>query len=283
MNATTLRSTRRAGFFVADWATFPRALLATAGSYFRRAMSYTINVIRIPLWPLSMFAVAWLAWEASGREAVAGTDVAGFLLAGMVGQIAWISSVWGGGASIDEERFEGTIAALFLSPASRVAMILGCGLGNLLFLLPSLAVVVVFGLLIGARTNIADPLAAGLGLLAIIVASVAMGLLLAALFVLTRRANLAANVIQHPVNLLAGFIIPRDELPGVLRALSDALPVAHAVDAFRAATVAGASRGEVSGALVLSFALSGGCLLLGAVGLRKVERLARRNGQLDLF
>jgi ABC-2 type transport system permease protein len=121
------------------------------------------------------------------------------------------------------------------------------------------------------------------GLLALVVASLAMGILLAAFFVLSRRANLMANFIQHPINLLAGFIIPRAELPGWLRPFSDVLPIAHAVDAFRASTLAGASLVDIGGTLIWSLSLSGAFVLIGTLGIRRIEHAAKRTGQLELF
>lgn len=122
-----------------------------------------------------------------------------------------------------------------------------------------------------------------LAALMLLVAALAMGFLLASFFVLTRRANLMANVIQHPLYLLGGFMIPRDELPGWLHAISQALPIAHATDAFRASMLASASVGDIAGALLASLATSAGFMLIGLLGLRRVEHAAKRAGQLDLF
>jgi len=170
-----------------------------------------------------------------------------------------------------------------MSPANRIAIIIGHGIGGLIFLLPSMAVVALLGWLTGADLDIAHPLAAAIGLLTLVTASLAMGILLAAFFVLSRRANLMANFIQHPVNLLGGFIIPRAELPDWLYRLSSALPIAHAVDAFRASTLSGASVSDISGPVAWSLGLSALFALVGAMGIRRIEHAAKRSGQLELF
>jgi ABC-type multidrug transport system permease subunit len=118
---------------------------------------------------------------------------------------------------------------------------------------------------------------------ALLAASVGTGLLLAAFFVLSRRANLMANVVQHPISLLAGFIVDRSELPGWLHVVSDCLPVAHALDAFRASTLTGASFSNVAESVALAFGLAVVYALIGAYGTRRVEHAAKRGGQLDLF
>lgn len=269
--------------WVSERARFWTALRSTTRMNLIQLCAYVINIIRMPLGPLMLFAVAWFAYNASGRTTIGGTNVAGFLLVGMVAQICWSAAVWGGGSAIENERYEGTIAALFLSPVNRMAVVIGHGFAGLIFLLPSMAVVALLGIVTGADANISDPLAAALGLVTIVVASLAMGVLLAAFFVLTRRANLMANFIQHPINLLAGFIVPRAELPGWLHALSDTLPIAHALDAFRASTLTGASLSDIGGSAAASLLLSGAFALVGAMGIRRIEHAAKRTGQLELF
>jgi ABC-2 type transport system permease protein len=260
-----------------------QTVTATTSSSFKRSTAYLVNVIRAPLGPLVMFIVMYLSWDIAGYQTVNGINLPGFLLVGLVGSLTWSASVWSGGSALDSERWEGTIAALFLSPANRVAVIMGHGIGGLVYLLPSAVVVIIIGLITGASFNLTDPLAAFAGFVALICASLATGLLLAALFILSRRANVMANAIQHPVNLLGGFVLPRDELPGWLHAISDLLPVSHALDAFRAATLSGASLNDVAPQLAAACVACAACTLLGILGLRRIEHVAKRGGQLDLY
>jgi ABC-2 type transport system permease protein len=265
------------------WRHLLQTVAATARLSFLRSTAYLINIIRIPLAPLVLYAVAYLSYQAAGRDTVDGVAVSGFLLIGMFGQVMVMSAVWETGSAIENERWEGTIAALFLSPASRIAVIAGHGLGGLLFLVPSLLVVALLGVAIDAELNIASPLAASLSAFMLLVSALALGFLLAAFFVLSRRANLMANVIQHPLALLGGFIVPRTEFPGWLHTLSEAVPIAHAVDAFRLSTLSAGSLSDVAPALLGCALASAACLLAGILGLGRVEHAAKRSGQLDLY
>lgn len=256
---------------------------STSVTSFKRMTAYIINVIRIPIFPAGMFLTSYIAWNAANVETIDGVNVSGFLLAGMIGLICWSSSVWWSGSAIENERYEGTIAALFLTPASRVAVVIGHGLGGLLYMVPSFAVVGLLGVITGARLNVDSLAAVMLSLLALIVSSLAMGFLLASFFILTRRANLMANIIQHPLYLVGGFMVPRDQLPTLLYWLSQAMPIAHAVDAFRASMLASATLNDVNSALLATLLTSGIFVLIGIVGIRKVEHVAKRSGQLDLF
>ena len=263
------------------WAT----VLATARSFVKRTNAYLIDVIRWPLGTLIYFATMLVTYSASGREEVEGTGVSSYLLVGMFGLIMWTSTIWASGYAIEYERYEGTIGALFLSPASRVAVVAGYGLGSLLWLLPSFVLVTILGVATGARLNVADPLGLLAAGLAVLAGSLATGFAFAGLFVLSRRANLVANFLQLPVQLLAGFLVPRGSLPGWLRPLSELVPASHAVDALRAGALGGATLrdGVMLKPLLLALGVSALYAAVGFVSLRKVEDAAKRSGQLDLY
>ena len=261
------------------WAT----VLATARSYISRINAYWIDVVRWPLYPLMLYATMRLTYSAAGRDTVAGANTSAFLLVGMFGLITWTATIWSSGYTLEFERSEGTIAALFLSPASRVAVILGYGLGGIVWLLPAVAVVTLLGLVIGARLDVSQPLAPLLAGLCLLVASVATGFALAGLFILSRHANLFANFIQLPAHFLAGFVVPRDSLPAWLVPLSDAIPASHALDALRASALGGATLAETLPKLGLTLGVSAVYALVGAISLRRIEDAAKRSGQLELY
>lgn len=260
-----------------------QTVASTATASFKRNNAYVINIIRMPVFPVGLFLTSYFAWKAAGVATIEGVNVSGFLLAGMVGLICWSSSVWWTGSAIENERWEGTIAALFLTPASRVAIVFGHGLGGFLFLVPSFAMVALLSIITGARFNIGSLFAVVASAVALLVSSLAMGFLLASFFILTRRANLMANIIQHPLYLVGGFMVPRDELPYALHLVSQAMPIAHAVDAFRASLLASATLGDVGAALLATALTATIFVLVGTLGIRRVEHVAKRAGQLDLF
>jgi ABC-2 type transport system permease protein len=257
--------------------------LVTAVAFLRRTNAYVIDIIRWPIFPLISFAVWRIGYDIAGRSTVDGASAPAFLLVGMIGQITWTATVWGGGYAVEYEREGGTIGALFLSPASRTAVVTGYGLGSLVWMLPAFVSVTILGVATGARLNIADPLAALAALLALIITSLGAGFLCASLFVLTRRANLVANTVQLPVSLLAGFLVPRTELPSWLMPLSDAVPASHAVDALRASALSAATFGDIVRPLAWALGLSVLYAALGFAGLRRIEHAAKRSGQLELY
>jgi ABC-2 type transport system permease protein len=70
-----------------------------------------------------------------------------------------------------------------------------------------------------------------------------------------------------PQILLCGLFVDRKDLPSVLHAISDALPLSYAVDAMR--KVSGDSDPAVWGDLALVGAFAVGALVLGALTLQR--------------
>ncbi|WP_240723261.1 ABC transporter permease, partial [Haloactinopolyspora alba] len=70
-----------------------------------------------------------------------------------------------------------------------------------------------------------------------------------------------------PQFLLCGLLVPRDELPDVLGAVSDVLPLSYAVDAMR--DVQAATDPAVAGDVLVVVGFSVALLALGAATLRR--------------
>jgi ABC-2 type transport system permease protein len=269
--------------FRGEWGHFWATLFGAAAGHIKRSNAYLIDIVRWPLFPLMLYATWQIGYTVSGQPEVAGTNAAGFLLVGIVGLIVWTATIWSGGYAIEYERSGGTAAALFLSPASRVAVVAGYGVGGMVWLCPALAVVALLGLAVGARLHVTDLLALAAAICALLIGALAVGFALAGLFILSRRANLLANFLQQPVHLLAGFVVPRQDLPGWLQPLSDLLPASHAIDALRASSLRGAGLNEIGGSIMLALATSALFALIGIISLRQVEQAAKRAGHLDLY
>ena len=261
---------------------FWAAAAATARLHVKRTDAYKIEIVRGPLTILTVFGVWRLTYGIAGREQVDGADAAGFLLVGMFGMMAWGATVWTLGYALVRERSEGTLGPLFVAPASRVALLLGYGLGQFALMARALVLLGALALASGARLRVGDPLALLAGVLAVPAATLATGIAFAGLFLLSRRGNLLANALQTPVWLLTGFVVPRDELHPWLQAAAAVLPVSHAVEALRAGSLRAAAFGEAAPDLALGAGTAVAWVLVAAFALRRVEHAARRAGSLSL-
>jgi ABC-2 type transport system permease protein len=261
---------------------FWRVLSATARRYVQRQSSYAIELIRWPVFPVLYFLSLYLTYSVSDRTMVNGYPVAGFLVVGVIGMVLWTSNLWASGYAIEFERHEGTLQSLFLSPASRSAVVLGYGAGSLLIMVvPTALVLLAITMLLQISFSVSSIAAVILSVGGMFLASVSLGFVLAGFFVLTRRANVIANFLQTPVYLLSGAVLPIDQLPSSLQWFSRLFPLSHGMDAVRGSLLAGASLADVQTSLIGILVSSSALFVAGALLLRRVERNARDGAELD--
>lgn len=167
------------------------------------------------------------------------------------------------------ERTSGTLERLLTLPLRKVDLLAGYALA--------------FGLVATVQALVAAGLALGpLGLqvagptwLVVVVAvldavlGTALGLLVSAFAATEFQAVQFMPAVVLPQFLLCGLLVPRDRLPGVLRAVSDVLPLSYAVDAMGVLTRSAAvTRGFVVDLAVVALAVVV-ALTLGAATLRR--------------
>ena len=257
-------------------------LSATARRYVQRQAAYAIELVRWPVFPILYFLALYLTYSVSGREVVSGYPVAGFLVVGVVGMVLWTSNLWASGYAIEFERQEGTLQTLFLSPASRSAVVLGYGAGSLLIMVaPTAIVLVAIALVLQIGFSVSSVAAVLLSLVGMFLASISLGYALAGFFVLTRRANVIANFLQTPVYLLSGAVLPVQELPDSLQLFARLFPLSYGMDAVRESLLAGASIVDVQASLIGIAVSSTALFVTGTLLLRRVERSARDGAELD--
>ncbi|WP_193611220.1 ABC transporter permease [Nocardioides lijunqiniae] len=166
------------------------------------------------------------------------------------------------------ERSSGTLERLLAMPMGRLDFLLGYA--------------VAFGVVAAAQSAIAVGVSVGLlrleltgsvWLLAVVavvdaVLGTALGLFVSAFAQTEFQAVQFMPAVVVPQILLCGLLVPRDDMPDVLGAVSDVLPLSYAVDAM-SHLGASASTGQVwrDLAVVAGFALAG--LALGAATLRR--------------
>jgi ABC-type multidrug transport system permease subunit len=206
----------------------------------------------------------------------------GYLFVGAIGIVLWQSNLWASGYAIEQERFEGTINSLFLTPASRAAVVSGYALGSFFFtILPNIVIVGVLALLVHIHSNIQNPLAVIASVVGLGAATYALGFALAGVFVLSRRANLLANFLQSPIYLLSGMLVPISALPYSMRLVAAIFPLSSGMNALRQSLLAGAGLGDVAGDLTRMIVLSGVLMAIGLFMLRRVEHVAKSGAELD--
>jgi ABC-2 type transport system permease protein len=192
-----------------------------------------------------------------------------FIGPGLVGLFPLISMFLVSSITVLRERTTGTLERLLTMPLHKLDILAGYGLAfaGLAAVQAAVVSVVAFGAL-GLETAGA---AWAVGALAIgnALLGMALGLLVSAFAATEFQAVQFMPAFVLPQLLLCGLIIPRAEMAGALRVISDALPMTYAYDSLQRVASDGAlgSRGTLdvlvlAGAILLALAL-------GAVTLRR--------------
>jgi ABC-2 type transport system permease protein len=152
---------------------------------------------------------------------------------GLLIQIAMFGASFVGFGLIAELRY-GVVERMRVTPMSRVAMLLGRSLRDVLFLLFQAIVLIVIAIPFGLRID-AEAIALTLALLALIGLALAPFSYTLGLWTKSEDALAPAiNTIVFPVLLLSGILLPMSLAPDWLQTLANFNPFSHAVHAARA-------------------------------------------------
>ena len=205
---------------------------------FQRSLQQTL---RNPVWvavglvqPLFfLFLFGPLLQPLAGAVGSPGGNAFNVFVPGLLIQLGLFGTAFVGFGLIAELRY-GVIERMRVTPVSRVALLLGRALRDILILLVQSLLLIAAALPLGLRVS-AVGLVVMLGLLALI------GLLMVccsyAIALWLRSEDALApllNTVTMPLLLLSGILLPMTLAPTWLRALSTLDPLSHAVDAARA-------------------------------------------------
>ncbi|NYF29217.1 ABC transporter permease [Microbacterium sp. JAI119] len=169
------------------------------------------------------------------------------------------------------ERRSGTLERLMTTPLEKADFILGYALAFGLMALLQAVITVSFAVAV-CGLDVDGPLWQ-LGLVAVVDAllGTALGLLASALAQTEFQAVQFMPLLVFPQIILGGLFMPRDQMPDVLHAISDWLPLSYAIDTINA-VAAGDEGADVFGPLLIVVAFAVGALALAALTLRRRTR-----------
>lgn len=195
----------------------------------------------------------------------------------------WSSIVFSAAGSIDRERRMGTLEILNAVPTSFQTIIFGKIVGSVIIGLASTVNGYVFITLIsGQRFSITHMSWFILGLLLVIISYVAISVMLAALFALSRQVRDLTNASEFPVFILSGLIFPITLLPLWTRPLSYILTPTWGIKVLRMSINGISHWGEFYTALGILFALTSFYLILSVFLYHRMMISFRKTGSLGV-
>jgi ABC-2 type transport system permease protein len=197
---------------------------------------------------------------------------------GMMG--VWSTTLFGCGGAIAWQRWEGTLELLVSAPTRYDLILVGQTFGAVVFGFYGIAATLLWGVvLFGMPIEATFPLLLPLSLLAAIVSLGSLGMLIATSFVLYRHANALGNLLEYPIWLVTGLLVPLWTLPFWVQPISWLLAPTWGMEAIRGATI-GVELPLL--AIVMCFVLAIGYYVGARFMLLYVLDKARRDATLSL-
>ncbi len=239
----------------------PRITAAVAGRVLTQIRRDHRTLVMLLVLPCLLISLLWWMLEDSGpvfdRIGPALVAVFPFIVMFLVTSVTTL-----------RERSSGTLERLLAMPTGKLDFLLGYALafGLIAALQSALAVGVSVGLL---DLEVAGPVWL-LTVVAIVdaVLGATLGLFASAFARTEFQAVQLLPAVVLPQFLLCGLLVPRDDLPSVLEAVSDVLPLSYAVDAMQHLTRS-TSTAEVWGDLGIVAAFVVAAIALGAATLER--------------
>ena len=177
------------------------------------------------------------------------------------------------------QRWQGTLELMVGAPPPFVAILLPLTVATSTLGLYSVVATLLWGrLFFGVPLDFAHPAQLAVALPATILSLGMLGLLLASTFVLYRNANAFSNLLEYPVWLATGLLVPLTLLPGWVGPIAWVLAPYWGMTAIREAALGGSAWAEIGMCIGLGVVY----LYLGSIALRNFERLARSRATLSL-
>jgi ABC-2 type transport system permease protein len=279
-----------AGAILAD----VRAFGAAALKEWRLLRRYPTLFVGFLFWPIALplayvFQARGYAGESQAAldafAARAGTtEVAGFLFVGWAAYM-WISMIlWGPGTALRTEQVRGSLEALFMTPVSRLVILFGPLLSQVVWAVWMFGIVAAtMALVFGVDIAVASALRALVVIGVAVPALYGLGALFAAIVLRYGEVSALVQGVRGVFTVFCGMSFPIVVLPEWGRAVALALPPTHLIGDLRRVLLAGAGLAEILPSLAVLLAL--GLLLCGlaVVAFRRTERYARRGGSLAQY
>ena len=252
--------------------------------FWRYPLNAVSNVFQPIIWitPVYFMGKAFsIDGQALGFAAYSGTgDYMSFILVGTV-LANFIETVfWGMGYALKQDMDAGVLESNWLTPVSRLLILVGRTFTSLLTTaITSLVMLVVAAALFGFNPT-GDTFAAFLTAIPMLIGLYGFGFAFAALVLLMREANTLVDVSSFLVQGLSGTNFPVQSLPSWLIPIALALPLTYGLDAVRGFLLKTETILPLRVEIVLLIAFMFVMLWFGAWVFYRVERRVRTLGTL---
>jgi ABC-2 type transport system permease protein len=271
-----------------------RAFGAASLKEWRILRRYKGTFLSFVFWPIALplafvfqaqaFAGGRADTAAAFAERTGTHEVAGFLFVGWATYM-WLSIIlWGPGTSLRTEQIRGSLEAIFLTPASRLVVLFGPAVSQLIwavwiFVVVGLALWIGFGVSIGPLEALRALAVIAVGIPALY----AIGALFAAVVLRFGEVSSLVQAVRGLFTAVCGMSFPIIVLPEWAQRVALSLPPTYLIADLRAVLLNGVGIGRVVGDLLVLTGMGAVLALLAIFAFRRTEQYARRGGRLAQY
>lgn len=254
-------------------------------SYFHNKTIY----ISLFLWPLLTFVSAYYGYKPFQVDKISKSvsyinenNLIVFMLAGYMCLIFFrtlVQSAW----RFSSERIYGTLELIYLSPANRLAFILGNAISSSF---ESVWLFIMFGgaILMLKRQYFYINLPALIsGLILMILLSVLWGMFLNSLFLFSRDSGFLYTILEEPMEIFAGIKVPTQVFPFWAKIISAIFPLTYSAEILRRALLGGESIYQLKNYFLVGILWVVLMLLVTVICLYEGEKHSKETGNMSLF
>jgi ABC-2 type transport system permease protein len=191
----------------------------------------------------------------------------------------WSATSTAAGAALQRERWQGTLELLVAAPAHFSLVLLPVTIAMSTIGLYSMATTLLWGrVLFGIDVSIVHPVLFATSVVATIIAIGMCGFLLAVSFVRYRTAWALGNLLEYPIWLICGFLVPLSLFPGWVRPISWVLAPTWGMRAIRESALGGSPLPDLG----ICLALGAGYTLAGVLVVETMLTAARARATVSL-
>lgn len=242
------------------------------------------------IWPILQLFTSYYSYKpfagTAASELVAqwvGQDmIFAFILFGYIGFMffkCFVQSAW----RFSFERISGTLELIYLSPASRLGIMLGNALASLFESAWMFTVFCVGAILLFTNLNISSIIMPVVAVLALVIPSVCWGIFMNSLFMFSRDTGIFFTIFQDPMELFGGAKIPFLAFPVWAKLIGGFFPLTWSASIVRKIFMQGATFADINKELLLLSFICVSLFLLTLFLLKKSEAYAKKTGNMALF
>ena len=240
-----------------------RVLVIGWRMHFKMLARSSFNGVLGILYPLFFATIAFFLYQEGSPHALLYASLGASVMG------IWSATSTAAGSALQRERWHGTLELLVAAPVHFSVVMLPVTIAMSTIGLYSMAATLLWGrLLFGIELHIVHPLLFCLAVPVTIVSIGMLGFLMAVAFVRYRTAWALGNMLEYPVWLICGFLVPLTLLPDWVRPISWLLAPTWGINAIRESALGGSPMADIA-------VCAGLGAVYTAVGILAVDALLR--------